>query len=208
MAVVRHHGSGGLFDMGYRSPPIPVRLEGFEATTTQLQSSGWRLACDEDMVYGDFRIAIEHQGLGVVALSDRIRRGGLMRAMNLDRDLSACEPIRMVRVTQSFNLVYTGLSSGKYLGPESSSWHAIDAVPRFIEQVVRPEDLFMFAPVDTKAQEIIADPETVADLMEKIIKLQKPDMDRIREHNRRREARESLTGVVTHAKIISFREAA
>jgi len=207
MAEVLRYGSGGLFDMGYRSPPIPVRLEGFEATTTQLQRSGWRLACDEDVIYGDFRIAIEHDGLGVVALSDRIRRGSLLRAMNLERDRSACEPIRMVRITQSQNLVYTGLG-GKYLAPGASSWHAIDAQPRFIEQVVRPEDLFMFAPIDTKAQEIIADPETVADLMEKIIKLQKPDMDRIREQNRLREARESLTGVVTHAKIISFKEAA
>ena len=207
MAEVRHYGSGGLFDMGYRSPPIPVRLEGFEATTTQLQRSGWRLACDEDTMYGDFRIAIEHQGLGVVALSKRIRRSGLLCAMNQERDLSACEPIQMTQITQSHSLVYTGLG-GEYMGSEASPWHAIDATPRFIEQVVRPEDLFMFSPIDTKAQEIIADPETVADLMEKIIKLQKPDMDRIREHNRRREARESLTGVVTHAKIISFREAA
>ena len=203
---LRNYGSGGLFSMGYRSPSIPVWLDGFEATTTQLQRFGWRLACDEDMTYGDFRIAIEHQGLGVVALSGRIRHSGLLCAMNKERDMSACEPIRMVQITQSKNLVYTGLDNN--YGIEASPWHAIDATPRFIEKVVRPEDLFMFAPVDTKAQEIIADPETVADLMEKIIKLQKPDMDRIREQNRRREARESLTGVVTHAKIISFREAA
>lgn len=196
-------GLRGLFDMGYRSPPTPVRFEGFEGTTTGLQRSGWELSCDEDYLYGDFRVAIFHRRMGVVGLSERVRRSSLMTAMNQHMRFDEVEPIYIRRITQSHSLIY----AGPMLLPNGTSWHAIDAEPMFMsERPVRPEDLFMFRPASAPApQEIIADPETVADLMEKIIKLQKPDMDQIRERNRRRD---SLTPQITHAKIISFKEAA
>lgn len=199
-------GFGGLrslFEMGYRSPPIPVWFEGFEATTTQLQRSGWDLSCDEDYAYGDFQVAIRHRQLGIVGLSERIRRGRLIHAMNERMDRGAFEPIQIRRVTQSHQLIY----SGPVMVPERNPWHAIDAEPIFMQEgPVRPEDLFLFRPANAPApQEIITDPETVAELMEKIIALQKPDMAAIRERNRRRD---SLTTQVTHAKIISFKEAA
>lgn len=196
-------GLRSLFDMGYRSPPIPVRFEGFEATTTQLQRSGWELSSDEDYTYGDFQVAIFHRRLGVVGLSDRVRRTTLMTAMNQRLSWEEIEPIYVRRITRSHELLYCGPA----LVPDKTYWHAIDAEPMFLERrPVRPEDLFMFRPADAPApQEIIADPETVADLMEKIVRLQKPDMDQIRERNRRRD---SLTTQVTHAKIISFKEAA
>ena len=196
-------GSRGLFDAGYRSPPTPVWFEGFEATTTQLQRSGWELSCDEDICYGDFQVAIFHRRIGVVGLSERIRRGQLIRAMDKHMDHAAFEPIQIRRVTQSHQLIYCG----PIMAPEKNPWHAIDAEPMFMQEgPVRPEDLFLFRPANAPApQEIITDPETVAELMEKIIALQKPDMAAIRERNRRRD---SLTTQVTHAKIISFKEAA
>lgn len=198
-------GLRGLFDMGYRSPPIPVRFEGFEGTTTGLQRCGWELSCDEDFMYGDFQVAIFHRHMGVVGLSERVRRSSLMTAMNQHLRFDEVEPIYIRRITQSHQLIYSGFSTIN--APRESPWHAIDAEPMFLsEHPVRPEDLFMFRPASAPApQEIIADPETVADLMEKIIKLQKPDMDQIRERNRRRD---SLTPQITHAKIISFKEAA
>lgn len=201
----RHELRNSLFDQGFRSPPIPVRFEGFEATTTGLQRSGWELSCNEDYAYGDFQLAIFHRGLGVVGISDRIRRGSMLAAFHSHLDLQYVEPIYIRRITQSHQLIYSGFSTIN--APRESPWHAIDAEPMFLsEHPVRPEDLFMFRPASAPApQEIIADPETVADLMEKIIKLQKPDMDQIRERNRRRD---SLTPQITHAKIISFKEAA
>lgn len=202
----RPYGQDGLrsmFDMGYRSPPIPVRFEGFEATTTQLQRSGWELSCNEDYAYGDFQVAIFHRGLGVVGISERIRRGSMLHAFNSHLDLQYVEPICIRRVTQSHQLLY----SGPVMVPERNPWHAIDAEPMFLHDgPVCPEDLFLFRPANAPApQEIITDPETVAELMEKIIALQKLDMAAIRERNRRRD---SLTTQVTHAKIISFKEAA
>jgi hypothetical protein len=154
-------------------------------------------------MYGDFRVAIFHRHMGVVGLSERVRRSSLMTAMNQRMGFDEVEPICIRRITHSHSLIY----AGPMVLPNGTSWHAIDAEPMFLsERPVRPEDLFMFRPANAPApQEIIADPETVADLMEKIIKLQKPDMDQIRERNRRRD---SLTTQVTHAKIISFKEAA
>lgn len=200
----RHELRNSLFDQGFRSPPIPVRFEGFEATTTGLQRSGWELSCNEDYAYGDFQLAIFHRGLGVVGISERIRRGQMLQAFHSHHDLQYVEPICIRRVTQSHHLIYSGPVPTPNM---TSPWHAIDAEPMFLhEGPVRPEDLFMFRPANAPApQEIIADPETVADLMEKIVRLQKPDMDQIRERNRRRD---SLTTQVTHAKIISFKEAA
>lgn len=183
---------GGLFEQGFRSPPTLVRFEGFESTTARLQGSGWRLACDESIQSSTLRLAIRHQGLEVFGVSAPVRKEEILRSTD--------------RGTQHLIFYIQRLASEKYISlyEAPSVWHGIDATPTFLEhKPKRIEDLFLFTPASLapNSQEIISDPETVMELLEKITAMQKPEMTELRKKQRREN---SLTAVTTHAKIITF----
>jgi hypothetical protein len=90
-------------------------------------------------------------------------------------------------------------------------YEPVDCVPQTIALEDLLHDAQVFATMQRVEEEnqILAEPETVADLLDKIKKMQKPSQDEIRERMRKREKREN--GVIIkpsaqlQAQILSFK---
>lgn len=66
------------------------------------------------------------------------------------------------------------------------------------------DDFKLFGPPLVDTQEIIVEPDTVAALMDKIRAMQSPELEAIRDRNRRREHGEAVPFANYHAQIISL----
>jgi hypothetical protein len=83
--------------------------------------------------------------------------------------------------------------------------HPLDFEPRYREDAIRRFTLAeIFQP--EPSEEIIVEPATVMGLLEQIKKMQAPDLARIREENRKRDARDRTDEPreIRHATILSL----
>jgi hypothetical protein len=88
-----------------------------------------------------------------------------------------------------------------------SQFSPIDAMPQFTMQERKSVDDFgIFATPLARTEEIIVEPETVMQLLEKIKAMQSPEQAAIRERNRSRERRmgEPIQRQQFHAQILSI----
>lgn len=86
-----------------------------------------------------------------------------------------------------------------------SAFRSIDATPAMrIEEPKRIEDFAIFAAPLVRTEEIIVEPQSVADCLDLIKRLQAPNLAEIRERNRQRERLEPSNQTRFHAQILSL----
>lgn len=157
-----------------------VQFAGFSSDTYQLQRYGWQIAAREDH-YGDsIALLMLHPGTGMKMITENLsirfteHRGMALRfnVVRAGTDL---------KFTQSMPI-----DLGPLDGPQ---FRQIDAKPQYIDnfQPRSIEDFGIFAAQLVRTEEILIEPQSVAECMEYIKKLQAPELAAIRERNRQRD---------------------
>lgn len=175
-----------------------VLFAGFSSSTTQLQRAGWVLAADEDILHGRIRLLMRHEEAGLYLIADEIPyryEVGFGRRMMYPRGDQ--DPVFIVRcVARAVNVVNTNW--------DMSRFRQVDAEPHEANVSFKNiEDYALFGAPMTKTQEIIIEPQSVAECLELIKKMQAPDLAEIRRRNRASEA-EIGRQQTFHAQILSF----
>lgn len=174
----------GVRDPLLLSPPIPVEWAGFTSDTRRMQVSGWEFRVD----------AHPHRFERVVIAKHRLFNT-VLHAMLQDSDLERRAMVYGPSGFQGFNgppLVFQRAAH-----PESFHLSLAGSAPEFVAVDMMPlradlnqwtgRAIDLFRPWAPNSEEIIVEPETVADLFEKIKKLQTPELAAIRERNRTRD---------------------
>ena len=180
------------------SIPARVYFDGWESNTLTLQSHGWQLAADERP--HDMRMCLmlrhPHYGLRFMSEWREFHYYRMKDPMFGGRDQD--RPV--------FHVRHVGMDDTRFhiSGEVNYNFREIDARPIWRENVMKFEDLCYFA--KKGGPEIIVKPETVAELMEKIHKLNEPQLQAIQERNRTRAYGSQATEgrLVQHAQILSF----
>ncbi len=154
--------------------PIKVLWAGFETDTLRLQRAGWQLAAEENVERYSIRIAMKHPELKLYGITCEFRRDSLE------------DDLYRQNTNMILNMQYIGhdikeMSMTNRYGFED--FQPINAEPvygMYDSPTSRSIDDFkLFKPLD-KEKEIIVPSESVAELLDRIHKLQEPKQKDIR----------------------------
>jgi hypothetical protein len=177
---------------------MPVIFAGFRSDTYALQQAGWRLAVEEDVYSGVVRMMMHHPGaeLYLVARDWRMPRAHMDLHTRFMHDFMTDRPEFVVeRVARSLESYRVNLDFSKFLD--------IDATPQYVDTPIRSiRDFKLFANPLVRTEEIIVEPQSVAECLDLIRKLQSPDLERIRQANRARG--DAINRQNFHAQIITM----
>lgn len=184
-------------------PEAEIDFFGFEAKAWQLQRAGWKF---EEMAVGPDRDNPFRRGRQLVMR----HQSGLIARATCDEELwmrsvrdslgYSRADVRPIFVVQQ---VAPKASEMIIHAPATMLWNLnqLDMEPYPRVPAMRRFSLAEVYPPE--AEEIIVEPATVSSLLEQIKQLQAPELARIREANRRREARERAAEV-RHATILTL----
>jgi hypothetical protein len=180
------------------SQSYEVYFAGWKSTTAKLQQEGWRLSAEQSPMSNSVRLALWFEPCNTYALTEPVPYGFFHDDGRYSMGGRVPPVFRVTRFASDFTAqVCDGFRD----------FEAIDARPQMHE--IRNEsikDFNMFAAPLVRTEEIIVEPETVADLMSKIRRLQGPELAAIRERNRLAAARGDYTQdrQKFHAQILSI----
>lgn len=178
------------------SRPCRVIFAGWESTTTRLQQAGWSLSAEQSFEHNTIRLAMRYAPARLYMLAES-QDFDFYRAAGLSGFDRGGAPTFHIRCAGSDIVVQTMESSFDFL--------PIDAAPQYVETTRKSiEDFGIFATPLARTEEIIVEPETVMGLLEKIKKLQAPELAAIRECNRMRDRTEPMRRQQFHAQILSL----
>lgn len=185
-----------------RNPPLKVEFMGFRSDTMTLGRAGWEVRVENDS--GRFMrdialyVSALHPKFGV-ALIGRLEMDFQPSAGAMDRFEQYRDAVvrlsQIVTRDQRARIVDTA--------PLRLDYRQIDTEPRYMD--ISERDIWEMPIFNTAgvpmAEELIVDPETVTDLMERIRQMQAPEQAEIRKNNARRERDRPCR---LHANIISL----
>lgn len=169
-----------------------VRFAGFECTTSRLQNAGWQIAAREDFHRDEVSLLLNYPpaDLHMLAAPARV---DFVRYDHRDTPLV-------------FNVIHCSSRMSVVAHEDASKFVQIDAAPQVAKswEPKRIEDFGIFAAQLVRTEQIIVEPESVAECLAIIQKLQAPDLAEIRKRNRNREANEPMMRQAFHAQILSL----
>lgn len=178
-----------------RSEPMEVRFAGFRSNTLRLQEAGWRLAVDEDFRHGRLSLMMRHEQAGLYLAADDVTFNYSERIHDRPTDRL---PVFVVRH------VARALESAR-CNFDFDSFTQVDAVPHIAAITGRRiEDYALFGAPLVKTEEIIIEPQSVAECLALIRKMQAPELADVRARNARREGAEPINQQRFHAQILSL----
>lgn len=192
-------------DERFLSPPCRVLFAGWETTTTKLQQAGWQLAAEQVMYDHRVRIAMRHAPSGLYMVSESVDYGFAPRYTDRFQSFGT-DPW----AAPTFVVRHVGSNITVQIVDNLANFSPIDAAPQLVCAEVKGIEKFnLFATPLTRTEEIIVEPETVSELMEKIRALQAPELAAIRQRNRMREGRSEgsrapIAQQQFHAQILSI----
>lgn len=183
------------------SRPARVRWAGWETTTTLLQQHGWELSLERDVYRMEMRLAIRHKDYVIHGISSPLHEDFIARLQtpHSSQGIAELPPFQMRHMTSQMTV---------HLHDDLSRFEPIDAMPQLTTvEIKHIEDFNIFATPLARTEEIIVEPETVAQLLDRIKTMQAPGQADIRARNRARERREAIPRQRFHAQILSFEAA-
>lgn len=176
-----------------RSEPMEVRFAGFRSDTLSLQHAGWRLAVEEDFRFGRISLIMRHEQAGLYLVADDVSFNYCERIDGRPRDRL---PVFMVRhVARSLESVRCSFAFDNFA--------PVDAVPHIAALThKRIEEFALFGAPLVKTEEIIIEPQSVAECLELIRKMQAPELADLRKRNAQRA--EPINQQRFHAQILSL----
>jgi hypothetical protein len=184
----------GPSDRRFLSLPHEVWWGGFKSTTIQLQQAGWSISAEQDLHRDRIALAFRHSDYHMYGLTGPTSVD-FYRYQRTDRPLV-------------FQVRYMATEMTCQVYADLSTFSPIDARPQMIE-VKDIEDFKIFATPLARTEEIIVEPATVMEMLEKIKAMQSPEQVAIRERNNARDRcgdlyKEPGPRQQFHAQILSF----
>ena len=163
---------------------------GWESDTYRLQQCGWQLAVEQDVRGSRINLVMYHPRAGTTMFAETTE----WDFMHVGDNRLPAFTIR--RITTERVYIETGTINFDEL-------RVVDAKPSFVTTERKClEDFFLFNVQQVRTEEIIVEPETVMALLEKIKKLQSPELAAIPKRNATRDFEPAQN---FHAQIISLR---
>lgn len=182
---------------------MKVYWAGWQSDTHRLQREGWQLSADQDIRMQAIRIAMKHEGLRCVAVSQMLED---FRYEGYARDYSASEMPPLV--IQFFACRLEVVQMPRL---ECMNFSAIDAAPQFLSKrtIHSYEDLKWFAAPLVETKELIVDPAKIGDILAQIAQAQVPEQEAIRKRAALRANREGMELSASprrefHAQVLSI----
>jgi hypothetical protein len=188
-----------LFDRFPRmiSEPHPVCWAGFQSDTLTLQQHGWEFSSHQDAARRTFYLMMRHQPTGMHAETNSVDYG--RNAAGL-RGREARLPF-YVRWMTNAEVEFQRIPSPPWL----KDCEPVDMQPQVITECTRIEDMNLFASPMARTNEIIIDPHSVPELMDRILEIQEPGR---KEHFKRIAAEQRRDKAVPrqqfHAQVLSL----
>jgi hypothetical protein len=182
-----------------RTPQCEVWWAGWKSDTYTLASAGWQAAIENTpSSYQDVSLILRHQ----VAGWSMFCRSAQPYGWFLDH-VRYQDGHGRYRQPPVFEVTHcrpdTQMAIAGCMRPLSEEWKHVDIAPRW--QPLKGSGIF--PEWREEAREIIVAPDQVADLLERITKLQEPELQAIRERNRTRDHQERVPEI-RHATILSL----
>lgn len=193
------------------SVPIPIRWAGWQSDTFRLQQAGWKLSAKEgpqlSRPSNELSLAIHHPVL---------RCYGLSKPIDVDYFgmIDARHRMSVTQMVQSvgfdIHVFASDLQVQIFDEGGISDFRPIDAAPAIKQFKASIDELNIFAPAQlVRTEEVLVMPDSVPELMARILELQDPKQAEIRERVRKRAARQGLPSDLArpvqkfHAQILS-----
>ena len=174
------------------SAPAEVIFAGFRSDTRILQQAGWLLSMNQDVYGHRIQLAMHHPGAGLYMLADEAG----YRFMDAAYMRDSGPPLRFVIRQCSSKIVAQAMTNFDAFAP-------IDAMPQYVTSERKSiEDFKIFAPPLVRTEEIIIEPQSVAECLDLIRKMQSPELAEIRKRNAQRD--KPITQQNFHAQILSL----
>lgn len=187
-----------------RNSVCKVFFAGFESDTWTLQQNGWQISCNREMYNDSVHLAFHHEQANLYAMSSSTR---IPREAYSNFDKLNDMVFYVNRVNSTYRMIEPIQCSPTFF----NEFEPIDCTPTWRENKdVHLSQFKIFKPVP-KDKEILIGPQSVAEALEFIQKLQDPKQQEIREkHKKERLKKEfqemnSEPEVEYHAQIISLR---
>jgi hypothetical protein len=181
------------------SRPLQVEWAGWRTDTYRLQQAGWKINAQQDFYQNRMRLAMQHEGMSLFALS---------RYTEFEYERFATQP----GYRNEYPLIVMQAMAREVFIHEHGriemdfGFKPVDAMPCMTtNRITKLEDLAHFAAPLVRCNEVIIPNESVPELMERILKLQQPARtDRIRAEMRNPDGMEAVPQQKFHAQIISL----
>ncbi len=186
------------FDPRLMSEPAEVIFAGFRSDTRSLQQAGWQLSMNQDIYGHRIQLAMHHPGAGLYMLADEVRYHFIDSGRESSFQQSYPQPIRfIIRHCSSKIMVQVMMDFAQF--------RPIDAEPQYITSERKTiEDFKIFASPLVRTEEIIIEPQSVAECLDLIRKMQSPELAAIRKRNAQRDREQPINQQNFHAQVISL----
>lgn len=182
-------------DILCRSEAMEVHFAGFRSDTVTLQRTGWRLAVEEDIIRNTLRLMMHHDQAGLYLVADEVRYDYMSRGRLGIREE---RPVFLVRkVARALQSISSNFDFAKF--------SPVDAEPCVANvQYKRIEDFALFGAPLVRTEEIIIEPQSVAECLDLIRKMQAPELAEVRRRNLARDRDQPMAQQQFHAQILSL----
>jgi hypothetical protein len=182
-----------LSDVRLLSAPHEVHFCGFRSTTTQLQQAGWQLSVSQDHgAYRDnLRLAMHNKNFGGYMVADAL----------------SWEPYRPIQMHERLTFIVRRVCADVFIGPymDFTLFKPIDARPQYSSTERKSiKDFNIFASQLVRTEEIIIEPQSVAECLDLIRKMQAPELAAIRQRNANRDFEQATNQMKFHAQVMSL----
>ncbi len=174
--------------------PIKIEMAGFMSDTQTLSRSGWDFSVEQYMNHYGYilRLAMRHRGLGQYAITEEFDAtrfvyntyGGVSMGdyRYMDELRNMVLRVRHIAPEIQFQRVK---ERGRY-DLMAQRFEPVDMAPQMSYLTENISDFKFFRTANPELKDIIVSPDQVPELMDMILKAQKPTQDEIRERNRSR----------------------
>lgn len=176
------------------SAPHEVHFCGFRSDTLRLQQAGWQLSVrQENYGYRDnLQLAMHNRDFGGYMLADAM----------------TWESYRPIQMNERLTFVVRRVCADVMVINSSINFDAfdpIDARPQYVTTERKSiKDFNIFASQLVRTEEIIIEPQSVAECLDLIRKMQAPELAAIRRRNANRDFEEATNQVKFHAQVMSL----
>ena len=145
------------------SKPMPVHWAGFESTTYRLQQAGWEFSAEQDYASLRTRLLLRHQGMQFHACTQYADTDFFAEQHN--------EAFKGIRF--HVNWMTGGTVRVTDIHDNLTTMRPVDMQPTIIK-AQNIEDMALFGAPLVRTKEVIVAPDSVPELMDRILELQQP----------------------------------
>jgi hypothetical protein len=188
------------------SLPVRVDFAGFQSDTLTLGRAGWDLSIKQDFdlgLYREIQLAMRHgtRETALYCLSHPVREVEVYQYLQDPRGYHKFFKDIGFTIAYAANDIHFQMPI-RSAASFRSAFRAFDPRPQEREEMenVSIKDFSFFKTAQEEPKELIVDPQTVSELLDKIIKTQGPEMAEIRaRENKRRNSTSNAFGTVKPA---------